>query len=255
MAGVYPQRRAAACHLGCHSRIARRPHRTAPNRIAIGLTGRIGRSYARPAMPASEPTRQDPPAHGSSPRAGRRGQDVSAIPTFLRASARRAPRAPAERPTSTTLPRPVTPPEPRPEPPAPRLDPAALPMPSLSRRRVVTAAGILVASLLAISFLRQVGEATAATDRAEDLRAANAALETEVQQLQEDLTHVQDPRFIQLAGRAFGLGSRGEVPFALAAGAPELPLDAPGSAAVRLGAEPLNRSPLDIWLDILFGSG
>jgi hypothetical protein len=206
-------------------------------------------------MPASEPTRQNQPAHGSSPRAGRRGQDVSAIPTFLREGSRQATRPAAERQRSTALPRPVTPPEPPAEPTAPRLDPAALPMPSLSRRRVVTAAGVLLASLLAISFLRQVGEATAATDRAADLRAANAALQTEVQQLQQDLTHVQDPRFIQLAGRAFGLGSRGEVPFALAAGAPELPLDAPGSAAVRLGAEPLDRSPLDIWLDVLFGSG
>jgi hypothetical protein len=128
-------------------------------------------------------------------------------------------------------------------------------MPSLSRRRVVTAGGILVASLLAISFLRQVGEATAATDRAADLRAANAALQTDVEQLQQDLTHVQDPRFIALVGRAFGLGGRGDIPFALAAGAPELAADAPGSGAVRLGAAPLDRSPLDVWLDMLFGSG
>jgi hypothetical protein len=128
-------------------------------------------------------------------------------------------------------------------------------MPSLSRRRVVTAAGVLVASLLAVSFLRQVGEATAASNRAAELRAANAALQAEVAQLQQDLTHVQDPRFIQIEGRAFGLGARGEVPFALAAGAPVLAADAAGSAAVRLGAEPLDRSPLDVWLDVLFGSG
>ena len=128
-------------------------------------------------------------------------------------------------------------------------------MPSLSRRRVVTAAGVLVATLLAISFLRQVGEATAASNRAAELRAANAALEAEVAQLQQDLTHVQDPRFIQIEGRAFGLGGRGEVPFALAAGAPLLEADAPGSAAVRLGADPLDRSPLDVWLDVLFGAG
>ena len=128
-------------------------------------------------------------------------------------------------------------------------------MPSLSRRRVVTAAGVLVASLLAASFVRQVGEATAASNRAAELRAANAALQSEVAQLQQDLTHVQDPRFIQIEGRAFGLGARGEIPFALAGGAPELTADAPGSAAVRLGAEPLDRSPLDVWLDVLFGSG
>lgn len=207
-------------------------------------------------MPAPEPTPRPQPTDGSSARAGRRGRDASAIPTFLRDGSRpRVSRAEGTAPSKATLPRPATPPEPRPEPVPRRLDPAALPMPSLSRRRVVTAAGVLVASLLAISFLRQVGEATAASNRAAELRAANAALQAEVAQLQQDLTHVQDPRYIQIEGRGFGLGARGEVPFALAAGAPELAADAPGSAAVRLGAEPLDRSPLDVWLDVLFGSG
>jgi hypothetical protein len=194
------------------------------------------------------------PAPESTPR--RNGQDVSAIPTFLRDGTKpRVSRPVGTSPGKAALPRPATPPEPRPEPAPHRLDPAALPMPSLSRRRVVTAAGVLVASLLAVSFLRQVGEATAASNRAAELRAANAALQAEVAQLQQDLTHVQDPRFIQIEGRAFGLGARGEVPFALAAGAPVLEADAAGSAAVRLGAEPLDRSPLDVWLDVLFGSG
>ena len=196
-------------------------------------------------MPAAEPSRP-----------GRRGQDEAATPTFLREGSRpRVSRPAGTSPSKATLPRPATPPEPRPEPAPRRLDPAALPMPSLSRRRLVTAAGVLVASLLAASFLRQVGEATAASNCAAELRAANAALQSEVAQLQQDLTHVQDPRYIEIEGRAFGLGARGEVPFALAAGAPELAADAPGSAAVRLGAEPLDRSPLDVWLDVLFGSG
>ena len=189
-------------------------------------------------MPASEPNRRSKPA-----------RDVSAIPSFLRREAAR----PTPASSQTTLPRPATPEQPADDPPAPRLDPASLPMPSLSRRRVVTAAGVLLAGWLAISFVRQVGEATAATNRAADLRAENAALQDEVARLQDDLTHVQDPRYIQLTGRAFGLGGRGEVPFALAAGAPELTADAPGSAAVRLGAEPIDRSPLDVWLEVLFG--
>jgi hypothetical protein len=126
-------------------------------------------------------------------------------------------------------------------------------MPSLSRRRVVTVAGVLAASLLTLGFVRQVGEASAATDRAADLRAANAALRDEVAGLERDLNHVQDPRFIKLAGRAFGLGGPGEIPFALAAGAPPLAADAPGSASVRLGADPPNTSPLDAWLEVLFG--
>ncbi|HUQ43853.1 MAG TPA: hypothetical protein VM451_05495 [Candidatus Limnocylindria bacterium] len=128
-------------------------------------------------------------------------------------------------------------------------------MPSLSRRRVVTAAGMLLAGLLALSFARQVGEATAASDRADALRAANVALNEEVSRLEGDLGHVQDPRYIELAGRAYGLGGKREIPFALAAGAPALPADAPGSASVRLGSEPRTTSPMEAWLDILFGAG
>jgi hypothetical protein len=127
-------------------------------------------------------------------------------------------------------------------------------MPTLSRRRVVTTAGALVAILLALSFARQVGEATAASNRATDLRTSNAALRDEVARLQADLSGVQDPRFILLEGRAFGLGGAREIPFALTAGAPALPADAPGSASVRLGAPP-KRSPIDAWLEVLFGGG
>jgi hypothetical protein len=159
--------------------------------------------------------------------------------------------APAPKPR---LPRPVTPTAPDDQEPNPRLDPAALPMPSLSRRRVVTVAGVLLAGWLVLSFVRQVGEAAAASDRAAELRAANAALQTEVQRLQDDLSHVQDARYIRLEGRAYGLGGRGELPFALAAGASALPADAPGSAAVRLGAPP-RVSPIEAWLEVLFGSG
>ena len=196
-------------------------------------------------MPVPEPTRRS---------------DLSAIPSFLRRPRTEAPRAAAATSkapaTSRALPRPTTPAE-RPDDALtdPPLDPASLPMPSLSRRRVVTAAGVLLAGLLTLSFVRQVGEATAASDRATELRAANAALRDEVARLQLDLGHVQDLHFIQLQGRAFGLGSKGEIPLALAAGAPALEANAPGSAAVRLGAPARPTSPLDAWLEVLFGAG
>ena len=128
-------------------------------------------------------------------------------------------------------------------------------MPTLSRRRVITAAGILVAVLLALSFARQVGEASAAAARAAELRTGNAQLQDQVNRLQADLSGVQDPRFIQLEGRAFGLGGPKEIPFALTAGAPPLAADAPGSAAVRLGAPTRPQTPLDAWLEVLFGRG
>ena len=184
----------------------------------------------------------------------RPGRDLDAVPSFLRDANRGAARQTGAGTIHPAVPRPATPQPTADEPRSPRLDPASLPMPSLSRRRVVTAAGILAAALLTVGFVRQVGEASAATQRAEDLRVANAALRDEVAGLENDLGHVQDPRFIKLAGRAFGLGGPGEIPFALAASPPELPADAPGSASVRLGADAEATSPLDAWLEVIFGS-
>lgn len=230
------------CHLGCHSPNPTGPHSTAPGSEEVELTRPESRSYARPAMPPD-------PRH-----------ELDAVPAFLRrggrpeAAAKPASRAMADGPTIPPyIPGPANPVGAGEPPTPPRLDPAALPMPSLSRRRVVTAAGVLAAALLGLSFVRQVGEATAATNRAAELRAGNAALRDDVARLERDLGHVQDPRFIRLQARAYGLGGPREIPFALAAGAPALPADAPGSASVRLGADPSSSSPVDAWLEVLFG--
>src|SRR6185503_9694920 len=125
------------------------------------------------------------------------------VPSFLRQAEPRPDRA-AARPreaaatSRVAMSRPVTPP-PAPEPrSAPTLDPASLPMPSLSRRRVITAAGVLLAGLLVMTFARQVNDATAASARAAELRAGNEQLRAEVARLEDDLNHVQDPRFIGL---------------------------------------------------------
>lgn len=215
-------------------------------------------------MPALEPPRHDKPASDRS-AAGqpRRTPDLSAIPAFLREPTSRrgadteaesaTPAAPRRAAGALAMPRPVTPTSTPAKATGPRLDPATLPMPSLSRRRVVTAAGVLLAGLMTLSFVRQVGEATAATNRADELRAGNAALRDEVARLERDLGAVQDQRFIRLEGRAFGLGGAREIPFALAANAPALPDDAPGSASTRLGADQDGSSPLDAWLEVLFG--
>jgi hypothetical protein len=77
----------------------------------------------------------------------------------------------------------------------------------------------------------------------------------EVAAMEEELRVIQDQRYISQAARAFRLGNPGEIPFALAADAPPLAADAPGSAAVGLGADAASRSPLESWLDVLFGPG
>lgn len=197
----------------------------------------------------------------SAPHESREGRpespnrDVAAVPTFLRHGD-----PPTERPGAGRAHRPLELPSPvnpqgheRPVA-AARLDPASLPMPSLSRRRVFTVAGVLLAAWLAISFGRQVGEASAATNRADQLRDANAALREEIALLEADLSRVQDRNYILQQGRAVGLGTRNEVPFALGADAPVLAADAPGSAAVRLGSSRGIERPLDVWLTVLFGS-
>jgi hypothetical protein len=73
--------------------------------------------------------------------------------------------------------------------------------------------------------------------------------------MERELDVIQDQRYISQAARAFRLGSPNEIPFALQAGAPPLPADAPGSAAVKLGAQTVEMSPLERWLDVLFGPG
>jgi cell division protein FtsB len=137
----------------------------------------------------------------------------------------------------------------------PRLDPATLPMPGVSRRRLAQLAGLVVAAWLLLAFGRQVAQAAAASDRADDLRGQNTTLRDDVAALQTDLARVQGQAFIRIQGRAAGLGKAGEIPFTLEAGAPTPGPTAPGSASVRLGAKPQRSTPLDGWLSVLFGPG
>ena len=58
-----------------------------------------------------------------------------------------------------------------------------------------------------------------------------------------ELSEIQQPGFVQQAARAYGLGGRKEIAFALAPDAPPLPDDAPGSASHRLGSEAARVSP------------
>lgn len=143
---------------------------------------------------------------------------------------------------------------PQDEAPVRRLDPASLPSPISRRRAAIVAAG-LVAAWLLIAFGRQVGDASAASARAAELRASNAGLRADLAALQADLLRVESDQYIGVAAREYGLGKRHEIPFTLAADAPTLAPDAPGSAALRVGGEDVSRSPLEAWLDLLFGPG
>lgn len=132
-------------------------------------------------------------------------------------------------------------------------DLSGLAIAGLSRRRVAWLLGVIVSVWIVAVFARQVGEAAAAGDRADNLRIENATLVSQVDDLQKELDLIGRQAFIEQQARTYGLGDKAERPFTLAPDASALPDDAPGSAAVRLGATAERTAPLDAWLDLLFG--
>lgn len=132
-------------------------------------------------------------------------------------------------------------------------DLATLPIAGITQRRMAILLGALVAAWIVLLFARQVSEASAAASRADAMIAENAVRRAQIAALERELDRIQQPRFILQQARAHGLGGRREIAFTLDPDAPPLPDDAPGSAALRVGA-PTAVSPLESWLSILFGS-
>jgi hypothetical protein len=132
---------------------------------------------------------------------------------------------------------------------------AGLGIAGLTRRRVGWAATALVTIWIVFSFAGQASEAARAADRVVHEQATNDALVAHVAALRDELNLVQTQRWILQQARAYGLGSKSERPFEIAADAPSIAPDAPGSPARRLGSLAVRRSPLDAWLDVLFGAG
>lgn len=132
-------------------------------------------------------------------------------------------------------------------------DLAALPIAGITRRRMAGVVGGLLAVWIIIVFTRQVGDAAAATTRAEEIAQGNQARQGQVAALERELQVIARGRYVDQQARGYGMGSDTEVAFSLAAGAPTLPDDAPGSAAVRVGADIHHVSPLERWLTVLFG--
>jgi cell division protein FtsB len=132
---------------------------------------------------------------------------------------------------------------------------ADLPVLGLNRRRVGLLLGALVAAWVIVLFARQVGDASSASARADELRASNTQLQRDVGGLERELQLIKRQAYIAQQARIYRLGPAREIPFALADGAPALDADAPGMPSVRLGAREDRPTPLDSWLDLLFGPG
>lgn len=130
---------------------------------------------------------------------------------------------------------------------------ADLPVAGLTRRRIALLIGAVLAAWVIVLLARQVSEASAAAGRLDAMRASNAALETQIEALTLEKQLIESQAYIEQQAREYRLGTTREIPFILADNAPPLPPDAPGSAAVKLGAPATHRTPLDSWLDVLFG--
>ena len=132
-------------------------------------------------------------------------------------------------------------------------DLSALPIAGITQRRIAIVLGALIAAWIVLLFARQVGDASAASSRAEAMIVENAVRHSEIAGLERELDRIQQRRFILQQARAHGLGGHKEIAFTLDADAPPLAADAPGSAALRVGA-PNTVTPLESWLSLLFGS-
>ena len=132
-------------------------------------------------------------------------------------------------------------------------DLSALPIAGITQRRMAILLGALLAAWIVLLFARQVGDAAAASSLAEAMVVENAVRHSEIAALERELDRIQQRRFILQQARAHGLGGHKEIAFTLDSNAPPLPANAPGSAALRVGA-PATVTPLESWLSILFGS-
>lgn len=130
---------------------------------------------------------------------------------------------------------------------------ADLPVAGLTRRRIALLIAALVAAWVIVLFARQVGEASEASTRADQMRAQNEVLAADVAALEQEVALIQRQAYIEQQAREYRLGAPRERPFILADDAPPLAADAPGTAATRLGADAGAATPLDSWLDLLFG--
>ena len=133
---------------------------------------------------------------------------------------------------------------------------SAAPGPSLGlspRRVAVILAGLVCLWLVGV-FAHQVGEAATAADQADAMRVRNAAVVREIDSLQTELQVIKEPGFVDFTARGYLLGSPREIPFTIDPTAPALAADAPGSIGIKPQTAPPPKSPLESWLEVLFGS-
>ena len=118
------------------------------------------------------------------------------------------------------------------------------------RTQIVAVVLVIVGVWLVIGFGQALGQLNDATQRQVAAAAETQTLQAQLKAGRRELMLVQTDAFQGLQARALGMGKNGELVFALTA-------DAPPPAIVPLGrtaAPAATQTPLEAWLDLLFGS-
>lgn len=173
------------------------------------------------------------------------GMVVSRVPRAPLGSTEPSPLPPDAAPPGST-----DPPAADPEPPDPRGPLGRMPVAGFSRRSLAVVVGVVVVAWIVFVFARAVADSAASSDRVDQLRQQTAAAATRLEAAERELEIIQSPDYLQLQARAYGYGGAGERAFALE---PDGPSPRP---ITPLGAEPGSggrSTPLDDWLDLLFG--
>lgn len=126
-------------------------------------------------------------------------------------------------------------------------------LPFTRRRLAMIVAGLFALWLVGV-FARQVGEASSASNQADQLRVRNVAMKHDVAALELELKMIQEPAFVSQMARAYKLGSPREIPFTIDPSAPPLPSNAAGSTGIKPERPTNETSPLDSWMQALFGA-
>lgn len=121
----------------------------------------------------------------------------------------------------------------------------------LERRGAVVLLGLFAAGWLVFIFAGALARTNDLDARLTDARAQTAALEAQVEAGYAEIEFIKTDAYLEQAARGLGLGEQGEQSFAL-------PDDAPPAQPIPLLGSPasdgLTSTPLEAWLELLFGS-
>jgi cell division protein FtsB len=120
-----------------------------------------------------------------------------------------------------------------------------------SRSQVLLVGLLVLGFWLLLTFGRSLAQLNDASQREAVMAAEAAALQQELDAGRRELTLVQTDAFQALQARALGYGANGEIAFTLPVDAPPpdhiVPLGSAGAPAAAA-------SPLEAWLNLLFGN-